>query len=77
MISPEFLANGSLQEGVDQGCQRPLLNIEEAEASLQHSPVEGLLLGLLEHVGIDEGLCLASEVLHILNPGVNNIAPIV
>ena len=77
MISPELLANGSLQEGEDEGCQRPLLDVEEAKAPLHHSPVKGLHLGLLEHIGVNERLCLAGEIFYIFHPGVNNIASVV
>lgn len=77
VISPEPWVNGGLKEGENEGCQCPLFYVKEAKAPFQYSPVERLLLGLLEHVSIYEGLSLAGEVFHVLHPGVNNITSVV
>ena len=77
IISPEFGVDGSLEKGEDEGCQCPLLDVIQAKASLTHSPVQGLFLGLLKHVGVYEGFGLAGEILHILNSGIDHIASVV
>ena len=77
MISPEAWIGSSLEEGEQKGSHRPLLDVKKAKASLLHSPVEGLLLRLLEHVSINEGLCLAGEIFDIFHPGINYIASII